>query len=121
MFAQFDEVGVLGEAGGIENHRLSVAVGHLPDHFQVGQRNRLSAGGVAGDRNDDEGNPVSILVKGPFEFFGVDIAFERVVQGGVECLVDGAIYGFCPPEFNMSFCGIEMRIARNDITFLYQH
>ena len=47
--ADLDEVGVLGEAGGVEDDHQAVLVGDATDLADVGHRHRLAAAGVAGD------------------------------------------------------------------------
>ena len=52
--AQLDEVGVLGDAAGVEVERLAVLAADLGDGAHVGQRDRLAAAGVVGDGDHDE-------------------------------------------------------------------
>jgi len=46
----------------------------------------------------------------------VNVAFERMLDSCVECLINGAIYGSCFSELNMPLGGVEMRVAGNQIT-----
>ena len=49
LLAQLDEVGILGEAAGIDVERNAVLPAHRRHRAHVGQRHRLAAAGVVGD------------------------------------------------------------------------
>ncbi|KAF5035362.1 hypothetical protein DSECCO2_586480 [anaerobic digester metagenome] len=54
------------------------------------------------------------------QFVDVNVSLEWVQVFGIESFVDGAIDGMCLTEFDMTFCGIEMRIAWYNIAFFYE-
>ena len=56
FFAQLDEVGVLGEAAGVEVERNAVLPANRADGASVLHRDRLAAAGVVGDGEHDQRN-----------------------------------------------------------------
>jgi hypothetical protein len=56
VFAQLDEVGVLGKAAGVKVERNAVAMAELTDLAGIGHRDRLASAGVVGDGQHDQRN-----------------------------------------------------------------
>lgn len=115
-----DEVGVLGEAGRIEDDALAILVSYFADGFQVFHRDRLSASGVVCDGDDDEGHMVAMLFEHASELLGIDVAFEGNFELGVLGFVDGAIDDGGVAAFDVAFGRVEGRIAWNYVAVVHE-
>ena len=116
-FALFDEPRVLGKAAGIKDEWFVVFVTDRADGLHVFEGDRLSADGVAGDGDHDEGDIIGSVLKEFFEGDEVHVAFERGVGvwilafGGEE--VDGGAAGM----FDVGAGGVEVGVVGDDLAF----
>ena len=85
-----------------------MAVGQLPYGTEISHRNRLSAGGVVGYRNNDKGHMAFVFGHGFFKFFDIDIALEWMFELGVAGFVNGAVYSKSLAALYVAFCSVEM-------------
>ena len=76
--AHLDEHGVLGEAAGVEDERLAVAVQERGVGAQVLHRHRLAAAGVVGDGDHPEGDAVGLPPEQRLDPAEVDVPLEGV-------------------------------------------
>ena len=120
FFADFDEVCVLGEAGGVEDDALAVLVGDGADLAEVLHADGLSAGGVVGDGDDDEGNLVGVLGQALLELLGVYVALEGDFELGVAGLVDGAVDGEGLAGLDVALGGVEVGVAGHVVAFVHE-
>ena len=81
--AALDEVGVLGEAAGVEEQRDAVEVAQRAHAAQVLQRHRLAAAGVVGDGHEDHRD----VLGGEHELERVEVhvALERMLGARGPC------------------------------------
>jgi hypothetical protein len=113
FLTRLDEVGVFGKACRVEDYAQAVAVGEFADGAEVGHGNRLAACGVVRHRYDDKRHVAGVLAHGFFEFFDVDVAFERVFELGILGFIDSAVNSKSLAAFNVPFGGVEMGVARH--------
>ena len=77
--ALLDEPGVLGEAAGVEEERLAVAIAQRAHAAQVLQRHRLAAAGVVRDGHHHERHAVAVaLAAARSSAVEIDVALERM-------------------------------------------
>ena len=84
--AALDEVGVLGEAAGVEEQRHAVEVAQGAHAAQVLKRHRLAAAGVVRDGHEDDGDVLADQHE--LERLEVHVALEGMLGGGVPALGD---------------------------------
>ena len=120
LFARLDEIGVLSKAGRVHHHGHMIAVAELAGLTDVLHRNGLSADGVVGHGEHHEGDATFILAKHLFELLQRDISLERNLELGVLGLVDGDVDGLGLAALDVALGGVEVSIARNDMSFLDQ-
>jgi len=122
LLPDFNEIGILGEAGRIENHRDSIPVGKFPYFLQVLHTHRLPAGRITGDGDNNHGNTLpSIYLEDILQLTQVQVPFEGMMVSGIACLIDGAVEGSSLTEFYMALGGVEVRIPRYYMAFLHHH
>ena len=121
LLAGLDEVGVLGEAGRVDEQGHAVTAAHLGRLADVAHRHGLSSGRVVGDRQHDARNLLAgILAQHLFELGGVHLALEGDFELRVGRGVDRAVHGVTAAVFDMSLRGVEMGVARHDVAFAEQ-
>ena len=76
--AALDEPGVLGEAAGVDEERLAVAVSDLGRGTDVREAHRLAAARVVGDRQHHQRHAIRRLGQQRFEPREVHVALERM-------------------------------------------
>jgi hypothetical protein len=120
--AGLDEVGVLGEAGGVEDDEQAVLVGDAADLADVLHRDGLAAAGVAGDGDQDVGDVAgAVLADDALQAGDVDVALERVEALGGAAGVDGAVDGAAAGELDVGLGRVEVRVAGHDHVLLDEH
>ena len=119
--AQLDEVGVFGEAAGVEVERNADAARQTAlTGVDVGHRDRLAAAGVVGDGQHDERNALaSDACDQALERGDVHVALERMrAWPGVVRFGDRQVDGLGADEFDVGARGIEVRVVGNDVARL---
>ncbi len=120
--ALFDEIAVLGVAGGVQHQWNPVAAQEflrLPD---VLQGDRLPAAGVVGDGEDHQGYPIrSLFFYESFQFLQIDVPFERVMAVRVEPFIDHQVDGLGTPNLHVGSGSVEMLVRRDDVPFGQAH
>ncbi len=119
-FAQLDEVGIFGEAAGVEVERNAVLAAHLHCTARdVFHGNGLAAAGVVGDGQHDQRNAFAAHFGDQvLERLHVHVAFEGMLQAGLTPLGDDEIDGLGADEFDVGARGIEVRVVGNDVALL---
>ena len=122
IFAQLDEVGVLGEAASVEVQRDTVLPAYVADGARVFHRNRLASAGVVGHRQHDQRNA---LPPNPcdqvLERADVHVPLERMPGRRLAGLGDRNVHRFCADKLNVGAGSVEVRIVGDDVSLLAHH
>ncbi len=117
--AEFDEVGVLGEAAGVEVERDVVLVADGADGASVFHGDGLAASGVIGDGEHDEGDAVaSDAGDGFFEGGYVHVALEWVDEAGLLAFGDDEVESFGADSFDVGAGGVEVGVVGHYVATL---
>jgi hypothetical protein len=111
-----DEVGVLGEAAGIEEEGDAVAAADLAHPADVPERGRLAAAAVVGDGHHHQRHFAGALPPDePVELLHIHVALEGNLRPGVVRFLDGQVQGNAPPDLDVGPGGIEMDVVGHGI------
>ncbi len=117
--AELDEVGVLGQAAGVEVERrvvLGADRGHLA---HVGKRDRLPAAGVVGDGEHDERDAVgAVLGERLTEAVDVHVALEGVVRVHVGELGRGEVERDGSAELDVGARRVEVAVVGHHVALV---
>ncbi len=108
IFADLDEICVLGKAGRVEDDALSELIGQRTYFLEILHRHGLSAGSVVRYGHYDEWHFVGVGLKHATQFGYVYIAFEGIVKSSVLSFVHSAVYSECFAAFDMPLGGVEV-------------
>ena len=118
--AFLDEEGVFGHACGIEEQLFAVLFGHGAYVTQVLQTHGLTAAGVVGDGDHDEGNFVTVGLESLLQLAEVHVALERQLDFGLEGGIDNTVYGFGLRVEHVCTGGVEGHVDGNVVAGLHQ-
>ena len=119
--AGLDEVGVLGEAGRVDQHRDAVAAAQLGGLADVAHRNGLAAGRVVGDgQHHARDLLLRVRLEHVLQLLQIHFTLERKLLLRVGRSVDGAVDRMAAAELDVALRGVEMRVARHDVALLEQ-
>ena len=120
LLTGLDEVSVLSKTSRVEYNGFAILVGNSTHLTEVLHRNGLTASSIVGYSNDDERYLVGMFSQSLFQFHGVNITLERNLKLSLLGLIDGAVECNSLTAFNMTLGGVEVRVAGNDVTFVYK-
>ena len=120
LLADLDEVRVLGEAAGVEEEGLAVAVAQLPHAAQVLERDRLPAAGVVGDRHHHERHALAVCLQRPLEGGEVDVALEGVDLRRHPALGDDEVARLRLLDLHVGPRRVEVVVVGDDLSRLEQ-
>ena len=103
------------------NSGLPCASHDLADRVQVGQRHRLPAAAVVGDRHEHDRDVVPALAQQRVQRRDVHVALERVVGLRVAALRDDQVDGLRPGVLDVGPGGVEVRVVRHDLPGPREH
>ena len=116
--ALLDEVGVLGEAAGVEVHRRVVLGADVGDLAQVRERDGLAAARVVGDGHHDQRDALgAVLVERGAQPVDVHVALERVVAVHVGELGARQVERERAAELDVGACRVEVAVVGDDVAF----
>ena len=118
--ARLDEVGVLGETGGVHDDRDTVFVAQGAGRLDVLHGDGLPADGIVRNGEDHERDVPGILLQYLLEFLQADVSLERDLELGVLGFVGRDVDGLGLAGFDMALGRVEMGIAGDDVAFLYE-
>ena len=115
LLAALDEVGILGEATGIDIERNTGRPRNTADLANVGHGDRLAADGVVGNGHHDDRYPLrAVLSDQRFECRRVHVPFERIIGIQIGGFRAREVDGLPADKFDVAARGIEMRVVRHD-------
>ena len=121
FFANLDEVSIFGKTCRVEHNGFVVFVGNLTHTTQIVHRNRLAACRVVGDGNDDERYFVGFFGKEFLEFVNIYITLERHLFLSIFGIVHSKIDGKSLTALDVSFGGVEVRVAGDIVASFYEY
>ena len=118
FLARLDEIGVLGEASRVHIYGHTVFVAEFGGGFDVSHRDGLTTDGVVGDGQYHERHVALVLAEHFLQFLERDVALEGSLELGVFGIVAGDVNSRGFAGFDMTFGGVEVCIAGDDLTGL---
>ena len=107
-----DEVGVLGQTGGVDDQGDVVGLADLGDLADVGHGHGLTTVVVAGDGDDGAAHLAGMLSDEVAHALGIDVALEGMVVGvGGGAFLDAEVKGLAAHDFGVAAEGVEVHVA----------
>lgn len=117
--AELDEIGILGEAAGVEVERYAVLAADGADGAGVGHGDGLAASGIVGNGEHDERDALaSNSGDGFFEGGYVHVALERMDEAGLLALGDHEVESFGTDRFDIGAGGVEVSVVGHHVAAL---
>ena len=105
----------IGEPARVEEERLAEPVAHGAHLAQVGERDRLAAAGVVGDRHEHHGHRIPARVEERLEGTDVHVALERMERGRNASFGDHEVDRLRAGVLDVRARRVEVRVVRDDL------